>query len=361
MVFQGIEQIRPDVYPACLYKKDRTIDSLTHIAAGAIIGDVLLGKKLGKRAMLLGALAQSIPDLDFLASFWSNASTYMLAHRGFTHSILFAVLTTVGFGLLAEHYHKQHRVGYQKWILFFGTQMAVHLFIDVFNAYGMGLWEPFSHARISLDALFVVDPFFSIGLGISCIVLLVLKPRIQRRIFWQSFGLLLPSLYLVYCVYNKFKIDRAVKQALISENIRAESYFTTPAPLNNWLWYTVAKSEGGFYVGYRSVFDRTEKIDFTFFPQGNYLLGPVSDKEELQHLVRFSRGYYTVEKWNDTIVFNDLRFGQVAGWYDPRGKFVFHYYLGQKSNDNKLAVQRGRFSKWNATTIKSLVNRIEGN
>jgi len=50
MVFQGIEQIRPDVYPACLYKKDRTIDSLTHIAAGAIIGDVLLGKKLGKRA-----------------------------------------------------------------------------------------------------------------------------------------------------------------------------------------------------------------------------------------------------------------------------------------------------------------------
>jgi len=27
-------------------------------------------------------------------------------------------------------------------------------------------------------------------------------------------------------------------------------------------------------------------------------------------LKTFSQGYYTVEKWKDTLVFNDLRFGQ---------------------------------------------------
>ncbi|MGZ3851809.1 MAG: metal-dependent hydrolase [Flavisolibacter sp.] len=337
------------------------MDSLTHIAAGAIIGDALLGKRLGKKAMLLGALAQSIPDLDFATSFWSNASTYLLAHRGFTHSILFAVLTTIGFALLAEHYHRQHKVSYQNWVLFFGVQMAVHLFIDLFNAYGMGLLEPFSHTRFSLNALFVVDPFFSITMAISTVVLLVLRPRIRKRVFWQGFGLILPSLYLVYCVYNKLKIDRDVKEAFLAQHIPVKDYFTTPTPLNNWLWYTVAKSDAGFYVGYCSVFDRTRDMNFTFFPQNNYLLTPVADKEELQHLIRFSKGYYTVEKMSDTLVFNDLRFGQVAGWYDPREKFVFHYYLGQNTNENKLAVQRGRFSKWNAKTVKSLINRIEGN
>jgi hypothetical protein len=56
---------------SCLiYCKANYIDSLTHIAVGAIVDDALLGKKLSKRAMFLGALVQSIPDVDFISSFW---------------------------------------------------------------------------------------------------------------------------------------------------------------------------------------------------------------------------------------------------------------------------------------------------
>ena len=46
------------------------MDTLTHIALGACVGDALLGKKIGKRAMLVGAMANSIPDVDFISSFW---------------------------------------------------------------------------------------------------------------------------------------------------------------------------------------------------------------------------------------------------------------------------------------------------
>lgn len=311
--------------------------------------------------MLLGALAQSIPDVDFIASFWADTPTYLLAHRGFTHSLLFCLLATIGFALLAEHYHKQHRVGYSKWILFFALQISTHLFIDLFNSYGTGLLEPFSHVRLSFNALFVADPFFTVWPAIACVMLLLLKSRIYKRIFWQRFALVGSATYLVYCTYNKLEVDNDVREIMTAQQVSYNEYFTTPTPLNNWLWYVVAKRDRGFYVGYRSVFDKKEQIDFQYFSKNDSLLQQVSDQEELQHLIRFSKGYYTAEKWNDTVVFNDLRFGQMIGWHDPNEKFVFHYYLQKRDKDNKLVVQRGRFAKWNWETTQSLIDRIRGN
>lgn len=327
---------------------------------GAAVGEALLGKKIGRRAMFLGALAQSIPDIDFISALWNDTAGNLLAHRGFTHSLLFALLATIAFALLSEHFHRQHRVGYQKWILFFGLQISIHLFIDFFNSYGMGLLEPFDHTRFSMNAMFVADPFFSIWPAIAFVALLILKPRVRKRIFWWKFAVVGCSMYLAYCSLNKLKIDNDVHEILDAENIPYQNYFTTPTPLNNWLWYVAAKTDSGFYIGYRSVFDRKPEIGFTYFARNKYLLNSVSDQEALQHLIRFSQGYYTVEKWNDTLVFNDLRFGQMIGWYDPHEKFVFHFFLNRSDQDNKLVVQRGRFAKWSWGTTKTLINRIEG-
>jgi hypothetical protein len=50
----------------------------------------------------------------------------------------------------------------------------------------------------------------------------------------------------------------------------------------------------------------------------------------------------------------------VIGWHNPEERFAFHYYLG-KGYDNRLVVQRGRFEKWDKTTILSLIKKIKGN
>ena len=83
-------------------------------------------------------------------------------------------------------------------------------------------------------------------------------------------------------------------------------------------------------------------------------------KQDVQNLLRFSQGFYTVERWNDTLVFNDLRFGQMNGWEDPRGRFAFHYFLDLPDQD-KLVVQRGRFANWDWKTVGRLWKRIKGN
>ncbi|MEP7144576.1 MAG: metal-dependent hydrolase, partial [Ferruginibacter sp.] len=125
------------------------MDSLTHIALGACMGEAFAGKTVGRKAMLWGALAQSIPDIDFLASLWMNTTGSLMAHRGFTHSILFCIIIAPLFSFLAERWHRPHNISFKKWLLFFGSVIFVHLFIDAFNNYGVGWFEPFSHYRIS--------------------------------------------------------------------------------------------------------------------------------------------------------------------------------------------------------------------
>jgi len=336
------------------------MDSITHLALGACMGEAFAGKTLGKKAMLWGAMAQSIPDIDFVTSFWMNTSSNLLAHRGFTHSFLFCVIITPLLALLAERWHRPHNIRLSKWILFFGGVIFIHIFIDAFNNYGVGWFEPFSHQRISFNAIYVADPFFSLWPGIACVALVYLKKWAPQRKKWWRMGLGLSALYLLYCLVNKVKIDTDAKDILQKQQISYTKYFTTPAPLQNWLWYVVAGTDSGYYTGFRSLFDSRKEIGFQYFPRNDSLLNPVRDHEDLQQLIRFSQQLYTVERWGDTLVFNDLRFGQVIGWQNPRGKFVFHYFL-QHPEDNTLVVQRGRFEGWNWQTARSFLNRLKGN
>ena len=335
------------------------MDSLTHIILGACIGEAMLGKKIGKRAMLLGAVAQSIPDIDFIASSWLSTAESLLAHRGFTHSILFVIICTPLFALLAERWHRPHNISIGKWIWFFAIGMFIHIFLDAFNTYGVGWFEPFNHYRVSFNVIYVADPFFSIVPGITFIVLLFSSSKKKGRMKWVRAGLICPAIYLIFGVINKLIVDKEIKTIAAKENISYKRYFSTPAPLNIFLWYIVMENDSGYHIGYHAVYDSKGKFHYSYFPRNDGLLEPVSDYEGLQHLRRFSDGYYTAERWNDTLVFNDLRFGQEIGWADPHAHFVFHYYL-KHGADNELVVQRGRFARWDRNAMKLLLKRIRG-
>ncbi len=335
------------------------MDSLTHIAIGACMGEAFAGKTVGRKAMLWGALAQSIPDVDFIAAFWLNTADNLLAHRGFTHSLFFAAVISPLLALAAEKLHRPHNISFLRWTFFFGAAIFGHLFMDAFNNYGVAWFEPFSHYRISFNAIYVADPFFSVWSGIAFAGLLLLKRRSPKRVFWWKFGLYMSGLYLGYCVINKNIINNELKSIMSKQHVAYNNYFTTPTPLQNMLWCIVAANDSGYYVGYRSLLDKNDRISFTFFKRNTILLQPYHDDPDIAKLIRFSQGYYTVEHYKDTLVFNDLRFGQEIGWEDPYGKFSFHYYINFPK-DNLLVVQRGRFARWNWQVVKNYLRRIKG-
>jgi inner membrane protein len=337
------------------------MDTLTHIALGACIGELFSDRKFVKKAMLWGALAQSIPDIDFISVAWLGPTEALIAHRGFTHSILFGILITFFLAVTAERFHRPHNISLKKWIFFLGTEVAVHLLIDAFNNYGVGWFEPFWDKRISLHTIFVVDPFFSIPSGIACLALFLLHTDHKHRIKWAGAGISLTAIYLLYALSNKSMVTSDIREIAQKQHIdyNSKRAFTTPTPFNTWLWFVVIEEKDGYQIGYRSLFDSDDSLKLNYFPRNENLLGEIRNHVEVTNLKKFSQGYYTVEKRGDTLVFNDLRFGQEIGWYDPTQPFAFHYYLSHP-DDNELVVQRGRFSQWNETTFKSFLNRIRG-
>ncbi|MFZ1685793.1 MAG: metal-dependent hydrolase [Flavobacteriales bacterium] len=336
------------------------MDSLTHLVVGACIGEVFLGKQLGRRALLWGAIAQSAPDIDVVATLWNGTAENLLAHRGFTHSFLFAAVITPLFALAADRWHRPHDIRFSRFCWFFGVAVFGHTLLDGLNSYGTGWFEPFSHARIALNVLFVADPFFTFGAGVAAIVLLFLRRHRRYHRQWAWAGIAWSMCYLGFCAWNKTSMEREVHRMLDQQHVTYTRTFITPTVLNNWLWYVVAGDDRGYHIGYRSVFDTADTLELHYFPRRTELLDQVEDKVELDYLVRFAQEFYTVEQLPDsTLLFNDLRFGQIMGWRDPQAKFVFHYYLHDPAR-NQLVVQRGRFGGWDSDAVPSLVRRIRG-
>lgn len=336
------------------------MDSITHIALGAVAGEAIAGKSLGKRAMFYGAIAQSIPDIDFIAAFWLPPADNLLVHRGFTHSFLFGALVSALLAFVSWRWHRPLKIPYASWFLLFASEILIHLILDACNAYGVGWFEPFSHQRFSFHVLFVADPFFSIASGISLVVLMTLDSKSKARRFWIGFGLLITGAYFLYAIANKIEIERDTRQALENQHVAYTRLLTTPTPMNTWLWYVAAEDDSGFHIAYHSTFDNRQKpIQFTRFRKKDFLLEPFRETHDLKQLIRFSQNYYTAEQRGDTVIFNDLRFGQIAGWDNPQAKFVFHYYLNDPAA-NLMVIQRGRFSNWNRKTFRSMLSRIRG-
>jgi inner membrane protein len=386
------------------------MDTVTHIVLGAAIGEVLAGEKLGKKALLIGAIAANLPDIDFVASFWLDSARDVWFHRGITHSLLFVVVISLllawvarrvdglrwrGDGLarrvdrsgrasrLAGRASRSTAMTFGQWWLFFGVQLLVHIFIDAFNAYGTGWFEPFNSYRVTFNVLFVADPLYSCWLGIAFLALLILRRDSPARKRWARFGLVLSSVYLCFCLVNKWRIDRVVERQLRQQAIPYARFFTTPTPLNSLLWYVVATdSNGDEYTGYRSVFDAPGRpIVFRLRPRGDSLVrgagggavqgggdgmmqagsGVVEQGggRDVGYLLRFAQGYYTIERWGDTLVFNVPRFGEVRGWDDPGARFVFHYYLNDPGH-NGMVVQRGRLAGWDRKAWRDFIRRIGG-
>ncbi|MEL6274781.1 MAG: metal-dependent hydrolase, partial [Bacteroidota bacterium] len=76
------------------------MDSLTQIVLGAAVGEATLGRKVGNRAMLWGAIGGTIPDLDVFANLATDPVSSLAYHRAFTHSLAFGLLAPPLLGIV---------------------------------------------------------------------------------------------------------------------------------------------------------------------------------------------------------------------------------------------------------------------
>lgn len=335
------------------------MDSLTHIILGAAIGEAVLGKKIGRKAMLWGAVADTIPDFDVFASPCVTDAQQLMVHRGVTHSIFFTVLMALFLGWLFSKWQATDGVGWKGWAWLFFWGMFSHIVIDAMTCYGTGWFEPFSDYRVSFNNIFVADPFYTTPLLVCLIIALIAKNGTPQRIKWNKAGLIISSIYLVFTLFNKNHVHHHMEDSLKEQNIVTSDVVTTPTPLNNFLWMAYAADTSGYWFGYYSVFDKPGDVAYYHVNRNESLLGDFQGDESLQLLKQFSKNHYCITKENDNIYFNDIRFGQIGGWDTPTDKFVFSFKL-KKDADNSMALNRTKFAGSYKEAIASLINRIKG-
>jgi len=335
------------------------MDTITHTVLGAAIGEAVLGKKIGKKAMLWGAIFSNFPDIDVASHFFMDPVDGLLVHRGFTHSILFSVLLIPLLTILFFKWYKNYNTTRLEWIKLFSITLFSHLFIDSLTSYGTGLFEPFSHVRISFNTIFVADPFYTFPMLVCAIALLIMKNTSRYRKAWTNAGLIISTLYLIFTFINKFQVDNVMKNSLKKQNLSYSEMMTTPTPLNNILWNSIAKNDSGYWIGYYSLLDRREEVNYFFIKRNDSLISNEINTPKLQKLIRFSQGYYCITHEDSVNYFHDLRFGQTGSWDDADAKFSFSYRLGE-NKDGGMFLQKGRLQGPLGKTFSNLLNRIKG-
>jgi inner membrane protein len=337
------------------------MDSITHTVIGCCLGEAIAGKKLGKRAMLYGVIANNLPDIDVFSSFWYSQAHELLAHRGITHSILFAIVFTPLLSWLFRLGTRNKELSFKKWQILIGSGLFLHIFLDALTAYGTGWFEPFSHYRVSFNTLFILDPFFSVPLIIAAILLLSIRIKAQKARKWVNIiGGSLSIAYLLVTICIKLYVNQVVKTDLTSKNIPYGDYLASPSPMNNLLWYSVAKADKGYYTGYYSLLDEDTNINWGFSYKNDSLLDPYKKSEDVNALIQFAKDYYCVSKKDSFVQFSDIRFGQVGGWRDKQAEFVFKFNIKKTASDS-IVVRQAEFKELTKEDFRILIERVKGN
>ena len=172
-----------------------------HVAASTALGLAFFPKQVRPATLLLAGFCSFAPDLDVLSFRFGIPYASQWGHRGWTHSLVFALALGSLMGWLLHVLSKKSDASTSfkamtGWLIF---STASHPLLDMMTNGGRGvaLWWPFSTARIffpfhpiQVSPLSVGD-FFShwgwvvltsevIWVGIPCFVLILVSKWLRQ-------------------------------------------------------------------------------------------------------------------------------------------------------------------------------------
>ncbi|MEM1408194.1 MAG: metal-dependent hydrolase [Bacteroidota bacterium] len=332
------------------------MDSLTQIVLGAAVGEAVLGKKVGNKAMLYGAIGGTIPDLDVLASNFTDTTRALALHRGFTHSIVFSVVFALLFGWLVSRFEKYRDIKGWSWLFFWA--FVTHPLLDAHTTWGTQLFWPFD-LRLAFQSVFVIDPLYTLPFLVFLILALVRKRTDPKRRFYNTLGLGVSSFYLVVTLGLKAYAHAQFKAALKVQNILYTDVDTRPSPMNTILWSANVDTKEAYLLGNYSFFD-TQPISFEVYPKNHHLLGSLIENERIRRMIRVSKGWFIITQEEDTLYFNDLRFGLLS--FDTRSTdFVFKYKITVSESGSVELTEVAKDQRDGRKLLAELWERVKGN
>ncbi|MDQ0208263.1 metal-dependent hydrolase [Alkalicoccobacillus murimartini] len=291
------------------------MDTSTHIVMGIGLGGlatidpaVATNPVMPGAVMIAAIIGSQAPDFDTILKLRNNA-VYIRNHRGLTHSIPAIVIWSFLISSIIALF-----VNGSNWpTLLLWTFIAVflHVFVDIFNAYGTQALRPFSNRWIALGIINIFDPFiFSAHLIAILIWWSELAPA--GPVFLGLYGLLI--LYYGWRIIEKRRVVQNAKEL----HPDATHIFVSPSIRWNQ-WHLVIRTPNMLHVAEskQRTINFFERYQFVPIPETTIINAARKDPN-LSAFLSFSPTYrWEVDESNEGI--QEVRF------YDLRYRSKGHY------------------------------------
>jgi inner membrane protein len=337
------------------------MDSLTQIVLGAGVAELMIGKKIGNKAMLIGAIAGTIPDLDVLLTIGSHDPlTELRVHRSYSHSMFTHFVLAAPLAWLTYIIWKKE-ISFKQWYWVWFMGLFTHAVLDSFTTYGTRLFLPFTDYLIGLNNISVIDPLYTLpfmGLLIAAMCYKRNNPtrwRLAKAAMYISTSYMLLTFGLKYWAHQKFNSE------LKRQNISYTTLSTSPTIFNSILWAGMAYTDSTLIVGEYSLIQDKKDIDFMITPRNRQLVANHPAKDITKTLEWFSQDINAaVQGQGDSLHYIAAKWGRFDyNKYTPLEAFTIYYTIYKDANGQYKVTQADPSKVVNfKQAFKDLWNRI---
>ena len=306
------------------------MDSLTQLTFGAACGEAILGKKVGRKALIWGAILGTLPDLDVFIPLGSPVDDFVY-HRGFSHSLFLLTALSPVFAWLITKVHKDTKPLLNKWMLLTFVVLNGSVLLDLLTIYGTQIFWPFDTTPLAVPALFIIDPLFTLPILIGVSAALFLK---NHRL--NFIGLTLSLAYLIWALGVSVFVNGKMEEKLNEQGVPYSQFISSPAPFTTLLWRTVGIHNDQYFETYYSLFDGDAPLSVNFYPRNLSLMKGIGEHSPVVKLKSFTKRYFAMADINGSVTMTDLRMGS-----EP--DYVFQFKVAEYNNTLARPIAAQRF------------------
>ncbi len=332
------------------------MDTVTHALIGTAIAESAFRNRLGRKALIAGAIFASLPDSDMFLSISGDPTAILRYHRAATHSILLACIAAPILGWIGWKLSK--RTGrLLSWGLLAFLCLLSHDLLDLATTWGTEILYPITNKRFAIDALPIVDPLFAIPLVLAFLCTLLLKNLRIRRIIATAALCWGIGYGILGYTFSREAVRLVTDSAPTSYTVVQSK--AVPNTGTILLWHVVLKDQtGDFFTASVSTLSKKVFNKENFDNIYNQDVELIRNSKEFEIIRRTSSDLLLAKEVTEDnrVIFIDMRYAMLA----PDGSSIpmFFFDIGLDKVSNKvLNIQRpipdrkksGGFSVyWNA-------------
>lgn len=219
------------------------MDPLSQVSLGAAAASLASNNQNLRRALLVGAVAGGLPDLDVLIKSSTDPLLGLQYHRHFTHALLFAPVIGLLVALATKLIFYKRDWPLKELFIFATLGAFSHGLLDACTSYGTMLYLPFSNHRESWDIISIIDPVFTIPL-----VALLGLAFVRKKVINAQLAVAYCSLYLLFGLVQRERAEAYAYRLAESRGVDLESVNVRPSFANTVLWRIIAQDDTQYYV-----------------------------------------------------------------------------------------------------------------